>query len=331
MNLTPREIQGFSLGRTLTEMASDRGLHDGLEAELLTEAARHHNESFDPHRVRLPWALLTGRRDMTVAAGNQGAQLVGTATGAPVNPLGHFSVTGRLGVRVMPDLVGNVELPGMASTGANWQADESDAINEQTPSTSKVTLTPHTAGSLVEFSRRLRLQSGIDDALARHLAIRLAALVDNAFIAGTGLSGQPLGLLGQNGIGDVDGASFTWADCLSMEQSASTAAGELPIHFAAHPDVRALLAARVRGTDNNYCWQAGRISDTPAVVSTSVPSATIVCGPFSTAVIGLWGAPILEVDPFTNFKTAGLVARLLVDMDCGFTHPTAFVKADSLS
>lgn len=328
---TPQERRGFSLARVLSGMNSEAGLTGCLEAEILADSARDLGQGYDSHRVNLPLTLLT--RDMSVAlAANSGAQLVATDTAQPFDPIRNFSAAARLGAVFLPGLVGNVDIPTLAITGGSWQNGEADAIDELTPTTGAAQLQPKTVGVTVDFTRRLKLQSAIDSVLARHLLVKLGNLVDAAVIDGTGLSGQPTGLLNASGIGDVSGTNFTWAGALQMEASAATASGEFPIAFLGHPDSRQLLAARAKGTDAGFVWADRRISDTDAYVSASVPSKALLCGPWSTIYIGTWGETVaIEVNPYANFQSGLLSARLMIDMDVGLPGATMFAKSESLT
>ena len=332
MYLSQKERKAFSLSKMLIAMNTDTGLAGSLEAEVLSDAASAVGESFDGHRVHLPLELLT--RDMSVGlAANSGAQLVGTDATQPFDAVGNFSVTRRLGAQFLPGLVGNVDIPTLSfSTGGTWQDGESDSLNEETGTTGKQTLTPKTAGMLVDFSRQLKLQASIDTLLARFMLTKLGNMLDLAVIDGTGANGQPTGLLNASAIGTVTGTSFTWAGALQMEASAATAAGDLPLAFVGHPDARQLLAARAKGTDAGFIWADRRISDVDAYVSAAAPSKSLIVGPWSTVYVGLWGDKLtIEVNPFANFQTGMLSARMMLDCDVGLPAITMFSKTESLT
>jgi len=70
----------------------------------------------------------------------------------------------------------------------------------------------------------------------------------------------------------------------------------------------------------------------PAITSTSVPAATLITGDWRNLVIGVWGAgPIVEVDPFSAFKSGIIGVRILLTCDVGLVHPAAFVVATSIT
>lgn len=329
---TPQERRGFSLARVLSGMNSEAGLNGCLEAEILADQARDLGEGYDAHRIHLPLQLLT--RDMSVGlAANSGAQLAGTDTAEPFHAIRQFSLAARLGAQIMTGLVGNVDIPKITTTtGGGWQDGENDALGEETPTTSKVSLTPKIAGTYIQYTRRLKLQTQIDAILARHMLIQLGNLIDQAVIDGTGLAGQPTGLMNSSGVGDVSGTSFAWDDALAMEASAATAAGDLPLAFVGHPDSRQLLGGRAKGSGDGFIWADRRIGDVDAFASAAAPSKSLLVGPWGTVIIAMWGESIvLEVNPYENFQTGLLGARMLASVDIGLPGVTMFAKSESLT
>jgi hypothetical protein len=121
-----------------------------------------------------------------------------------------------------------------------------------------------------------------------------------------------------------------------MKQLSSEAgARDEDLAFVATPAVRQLLEIREKATGNGgFVWQAGMVADRPAFASNDCPSASMVCGPWSEVVIGLFGPGVtLEINPNeeTKFKQGIIEARVVLDADMGVIRPSAFVKSESIT
>src|SRR3546814_18005930 len=81
-----------------------------------------------------------------------------------------------------------------------------------------VTLTPHHVGGITEMSRQLIQQSApaIEDLVRQDLSYAVAAAVDAAIIAGSGLLGAPTGIIGRSGV-HTAGVPTRWEDVPEIE------------------------------------------------------------------------------------------------------------------
>ena len=322
----------FSLSRLVREMASERGLHDGYEREIAGSAAQIAGEAFDPHRCWVPLGALT--RGMNAA--NDGA-VVGVDTPEPWDVLRAFSVTAAAGLTLIPNLRENLALPRVTSEmSGGWVAqDGTSQYTESQPTLSPVNLTPKLAATSVDYTHLfMRQVDQLEPFLRQQLFGKVGALVDAAVLAGTGNTGEPLGLVGTAGIGTQDGASMDYADLVAMRSTVLTAgAREDRLRWVAAPAVQALLAARESATANGrHLWDNGTVLGRPAHVSTLAPAATLVAGDFSQAVLAIWGAGLkLEIDPYSGFRTGKMTARVVLACDVGFPQAGAFVVASSVT
>lgn len=330
----PKPQPRFSLGRAIREAATERGLHDGYEREVCAGAALMAGEHHDPHRIIVPFGALA-QRDLTV--NNSGAYLTGTATPEPVDILRTWSVVAGAGITVLTGLRENLAIPRVSSapTGA-WVAEDGvSSYAESQPALGSTTLTPKTVATLVDYTRLMHRQvDALEPFLRQQLFGTLGALIDTAFFAGTGSSGQPTGLLNTGNIGTQAGASFDYADAIAMRSTVLTAgAGEDALQWVAAPAVQALLAARFKEAGSGRTlWDTDGVLGRPANATTRAPAATLVLGDFSKAVMGLWGSGIkLEIDPYTAFTTGKLTARVVISLDFAFPQPAAFVVATSVT
>jgi hypothetical protein len=57
-----------------------------------------------------------------------------------------------------------------------------------------------------------------------------------------------------------------------------------------------------------------------------------VVGDWSQLLLAQWGAgPVLEVDPYTSFKTGVVAMRVMFSVDVGVRSPAAFSVATGIS
>jgi HK97 family phage major capsid protein len=271
---------------------------------------------------------------LSAAGADSGAYLVGTKNAAIIDFLRARSVVGRFGATILPGLVGNVTLPKVL-TGAvvTWLTNEAAEAVEQTPTLAQAALTPKTVAVLVEFSRQLLLQSTpvVDLVLGRHLSDALRAAVDAAALAGTGSAGQPLGLVATPGVNSITGTSLAWAGVLDF--IVNSGAANLDVSgWAMTPAVYKLLASREKGAaGSGMILSDGAIDARPALHSTSVPTASLIAGPWPEVWLAEWGAVDLSFDPYTKFTSAIIAVRAMFSLDVAVRYPGAFSVASAIT
>jgi hypothetical protein len=264
--------------------------------------------------------------------------MVGVATSTPIDVLRPWSVVAQAGVQVLTGLTENLAVPRVATkSAAGWLSDEgvSQTADAQ-PVLGLSSMSPKTGAAHISFSRQFRAQAEASEPLMREQLLRgVGELLDVAFFAGAGHSGQPAGLLIQQNIGTQSGSSLGLAGLLAMRDAVLDAgAREENLRWVGHPGVQQTLGAREAASGNGgFLWAGGGILDAPAHATRNAPSGTLVCGDFSTAILALWGPPALkvEVDPFGAFRTGALRARVIVMCDFAFPLPAAFSVATSVT
>ena len=305
----------------------------GPEAEVHAEMERRHGKA-KHGGILVPLSALERRAPNTTAPA---PELVGTDHRADqyIGPLRDSILVQRLGVRTLSGLVGNVSIPKAgAGLTAGWVA-EGSALNESDMDFESVTLTPRHVGGITEMSRQLIQQSApaIEGLVRDDLSFAVAAAIDAAIIAGTGASGQPLGILGRTGSnGEVQGDSLpaSWGDILDIEQMLA-GVNVTPTGWYTSPDVltalRKILKAPAAGSD--FIATASSIGDLPAAASNAAPANTAILGDWSQVLLGQWGAVELLVNPYAEvpYRRGGVLVRAFSTIDVAFRHEKAFVVA----
>ena len=301
----------------------------GAEAEMHAELERRHGPA-KHGGILVPLAAFERRDPNTTTTA---PELVGTAHRADqyIGPLRNSLLVQRLGVRTLSGLVGNVSIPKAgAGLSAGWVA-EGGALPESDMDFDSVTLSPHHVGGITEMSRQLIQQSApaIEGLVRDDLSFAVAAAVDAAIVAGTGLAGQPAGIIGRAGVQTAD-LPATWADVLAIEQLLA-AVNIDPTGWYTSPAVmtalRGILKAASAGSE--YIAGRGTIGELPAASSNAAPDDTAILGDWSQVLLGQWGAVEILVNPYaeTPYKRGGVLVRAMATVDVAVRHEEAFVVA----
>jgi HK97 family phage major capsid protein len=191
-------------------------------------------------------------------------------------------------------------------------------------------LTPKTCGALTTYTKLLEAINPQTEAfIASHLLRVIGATVDAAILGGSGVAGEPQGIVGTAGVGSatVD-ATDSWGDVLGMVQTVAENGSE-PSAIVSTPAVRKLLQGRQRFTSSDSpVWNNAAIGDTKAYATTTCPTGKLIVGDFSQLVLAVWGSGVdLSIDAFTDWATGKITMRLLLSVDTGLMHPASFAVA----
>ena len=340
LDLTPGEVKNYSITRALRSAYSGDWQKAGFERSVTL--ALLGKEPFESNRLLLPPQVLA--RDLVAGSGPAGGFLVETAAGGVLDSLRPIMVTARLGATVITGLQGNLTLArNSGGLTVTWQATEqSQAVETDNFNTGQFVLTPKTCSAFVEASRLFQLLAGDagEAMILRELRLGLAAATDAVAFTGTGVSGQPTGILNTAGVGTFAGASVSYAGLLEaqtdvLSNNALTEGGR--VAFVCRPATASLLANRQGFNANSGpCWQgplsAGSVVGCPAVSTMQLPASTLLAGDFSQMILGEWGGGIdIRVDPYSGFLAGrvGMAASISVDIACGW--PQAFSVATGVT
>lgn len=330
----------FDLGFLITSMAAGTFRKQVSDERSAAESLerRHGPVTGDPHfRCRIPAAAL---RDLTVASGSGGGYLVDSRQTAYAPALQPHSVALKAGAVVVPVSGSSVMAPrGATAASATWLASESAQATESQPALATVAATPRILSCFVEVSRQLLLQSNAGDVIRRELTASAGAALDAAVLNGSGVSGEPLGIIGVAGIGSVTGTSLGVAGITELQTDVVTAkAGHDPATcaYVGTIAVASLLKQRQKfaGTDSPL-WQGpvavGRVDEIRAFSTGGMPAGSLLYGDFSAVEIFQWDALEIAVDPFTKMKESIVGVRLLLAVDVVVRHPAAFSLATGVT
>jgi HK97 family phage major capsid protein len=247
----------------------------------------------------------------------------------------NLSLADRLGVRNLPNLVGNQAVP--TQTGAasgSWMTDEVTGPNASDLTTGQKTLQPKTYMVGAAFSRLSALNTNpaieqitIDDVLA------VANLgKDKALFHGTGTE-QPLGLenLPLIGLGTAV-PTPTFAQAVAMETSVkqNNLGSNGNFGYATTPGIAAYWKTNLKSAGvAGYIMENNLVNGYKVEDSNQITTGFTFFGAWNQAVTGEWGGGIeLVIDPYTGKGTViNVYAYLTVDVMFRYAKAFAMYKA----
>lgn len=286
------------------------------------------------------------QRDITV--GGTGAGLKGTdhLAGNFIDLL--YASNPVMGmVTVLEGLVGDVAIPRYsAGTPVYWVSSEGGSPTEGAGTFDQVALSPKTVGTYLDISRRQQLQSNpaVEDLVLSDLYIAIGLGWGSAMINGSGASGQPLGVLGISGIGDVaggtNGAAPNWEHVAAIVREVSednALMGQLAFLLNSQVVYKLSVTPKVSSTDSHMIYDPDKktLYGYPVEVTNLVPSnltkgsASGICsaipfGAWNEGILGLWSGVDLNIDKSTASTSGGLRLVGLQDGDFDVKHPVSF-------
>lgn len=336
LGMSQRELADYSFSRALDCVRP--GLTDKrkncLECEISTDLARQF--AIPPGCIAIPLDALEFR------AMDSPSYLVGQSAPAGlsfIDVLRNFSLAYRLGAQRLTDLIDNVQLPrATADPSVTWLGPGEAAVPSD-PAFGQISASPKTAVTHAEMSEQLLRQSASGQIVKRVLASAMAAGLDAAVVNGTG-GAQPLGILNTPGVGSASGTTLGLPVLVGAQKTIADANAILDpasLAFATTPAVSELLKLRQRFSNTDSpIWDgalhAGEIEGVKAVASKQIPSATMLCGDWSTVYVCEFGPLILSADNGgTRFNEAKVGLRAMWHVDIFLSAPQAFVKIGSIT
>ncbi len=343
----------------------------GLVRELSKEVQRTSGVSARAEKsFFVPFSALT-RATYVTSGASTGGDLVATELLADefIEYLRNNSVMLALGVRTMPGLVGNIDIPrrsGVAST--YYLSTETTAITQSESTFDQVAMSPKNLAALSKYSRQMLLQGtpGIEELVRRDLTDGLNLALDLGILNGSGSSGQPTGILQTSGIGSVamgtNGGAITLEKVVDLETEVMIDNGAVnrdSVAYVTNAKVMgALKKLRAGGStsgDGSFLYNAdlqaiGR-GPTPATlngygiaVSNQVPStltkgsssgvcSALLMGDFSQAMVGFWGngLEITVGEDQDDFSKALTSVRGIVTYDVAVRHAESFAAIKDIT
>ncbi len=319
-------VGGYELRQVVLHLDEGRAL-EGRTAEVVQELRSRGGFRGIP----LPLEALEVRN--TVSTGVPDPKM----TQSIIDRLFPDSVAGQMGAEMVNIGTGSYEYPLTSSAvAAGWAATEGGVVPGPTQytTTNRSLMPDHTLGIRMQISRRaLKQAGGLEEAIRRDMRGTIAAELDKAAFLGTGLSGQPLGLIAgaaTYGI-TVTAAAATWAafrGAITRFMTANAASGPGSVRVLIRPEMWDLLDDSVYDSGSGITEYQRLLDAVGAVVMSSNALAAPTGTPLaSTAVlttnaggvapffIATWGAIDMIRDPYTDAASGGLRLTGLITAD----------------
>lgn len=350
VNLNQREAKEYSYVRALSAaLARAEGQNcSGFEVEISQDIERNMPASFKRNGgIYVPLSLQRSAiSEALYNTSGKGASTVFTQPGEFIDLLRNASIAIGLGARVMGGLTGPVSFPTQtAGASVSWVAENSGTdVTASNATLGSVGLSPKTMQGTTAFSRQLLAQSSIDveNFIRADLAAAHALACDLAVIHGSGAGNQPTGIYSASGVNSVAmGGVPTFGKIIDMITEVlkdNALVGSLA--FATTPGMAGKLAQTVVAatTDTRMIWSGalnnGDLGGYKAVASNQVSAVLgggsehgIVFGNWSDALIGMWGALELVVDPYSLKKQGMIEVTSFQLCDIALRHAQSFCKA----
>lgn len=352
VDLTPAEVQRWSLSRAVLASLGNDWKAAGFEREVSDEIAKKTGQK--PEGFYMPLSVLNKnvadvlKRDFNVGTAGEAGNLVQTTVMMDefVDVLRNYLVMGRLGATMLYGLTGNIGIPRKTSAGAISNVTEIAAFTETQPNTTLMTLSPKRVGAFVEPSKQAiqQVNASVDAMLQKDLVDGLAVQIENLAFNGTGTSPQPRGIIATAGIGAVvggtNGAQFNWGHMVGLESACANANAEPDIGagYAFNTRTRGWLKTVQKATNLPFIWDGGAmpVNGYRAAVTNNLPnngtkgSASGVCSTavfssnWADLVIGYFGGLDVVVDPYSLATTGQVRITINQFFDTLVRQPASF-------
>ena len=272
----------------------------------------------------LPHAPLL--RDLGLATATGGGNLAATELAAVAAATRPLLVLDALGAqRLEVSGVAQLDLPRFDGGVGGWIS-EGEAASSLSTTVQSASATAHCAAARLGLSRKVRNGSRPDteSAILAEIERAVTNTIEAGFIAGSGSSSQPLGIVHTAGIGTKTfaAATPTWLELIDMLELLGDANGDLSrANWLIHPSkAAALLTVLIDGDGGElavtYSEGRHRIAGIPLAISSNVPEAKVILAQFDTVQQVFFGAPQIVDDRFSNGKAISGASEIVVMNFC---------------
>lgn len=262
-----------------------------------------------------------------------------------IDVLRNRMVLGSLGATMLPDMVGEFDIPKQTAASTAYWVGEAGTVTGSTPTFGQISFTPTTVGAYSDITRRLLKQTSMaaSNLVVNDLTRVLAIEVDRAGINGSGSSNQPEGILQNSSITTVpigtNGGDPTWALAVALESTVAAANGDInAMAYLTSAVGRGKLKTTVKESGYpDYLWDRDNmINGYRAAATNQVPSnltkgsgtnlTALIFGDFSTVHIAYWGGVDITVDPYALATSGGIRLVALLDTQIKFRNTESLAK-----
>ena len=364
IGMSRKELRQYSLVKAIREAGSQGGLQ-GLEREASDAAAKQYRRNPGNLGFIIPedWscrslgeinglnsiqqagelerALEIARhyRALSATTATAGGYTIGTDLlgGSMIDLLRNQCLVLQLGATHLTGLIGNIAIPKVTGGATCYWIAESGSATPSDQTFLQLGLTPKKLTASTAYGRELLNQSSISiEAFVRDdQARQIAVAKDAAAINGTGMNGQPLGILNTPLVQSVNfGGAATWTKVVSFEtllgQKNADQLGKAA--WLTTPGVKGAwkTTSKTAAGYPVFLWENDTVNGYEAASTNNVPSNLVIFGVFSELIIADFAGINVTVDPYSLSLQDQIRTTVVVMTDNGLRHEPAFVvSADS--
>lgn len=277
-------------------------------AKAILEARNSVNKTFELGEQR---AIMTA---------TSGAGAIATDVYTIMDAIRDNMVLTQAGATMLTGLKGDLKLPKLGATTAQWEG-ENDEAADGAPTLTSVTMSPKRLSCYVDLSNKLLEQSSqdINALIQRDIVNAISQALQSTVLGGAvGSTTQPAGIF----YGAGAASELTFADIVDLETTVA-AANSLAdgACYIMHPKAYGKCKTTAKATNTGLGMIAdGEMANGYKVLRTAgvytkdesgTPTFGVAFGDFSELFIGSWGNIAVTVDPYTQ-ATKG-VTRLVIN------------------
>ena len=343
MGMSDKEVQRYKLSNVLRYLSGDNTVNVDFERDVTNNCKRalqRQNSFYIPPEVQRTFT----QRSFDPTSG-AGLVAQNTLYDQHIPFARPKYIMDTLGITMLSGLSGRVIIPKTTTSGQVYWIVGTSSGSESSPTVDQVELLQKQCGAYVDVTRSLMQQSGgTAEAFAvDELQRAMMSGLQNAIINGTGLNGQPTGIL--TAItptidGGVNGVEPTYDHLIDLEGAVQDAnAGDGFGGYLMSKRAKQFLKKTFEAPDKNTAdrlWN--RDSATPVngyagFATTDVPLTSnssnwltpiIHCGDWSSLVVGSWGGMEVAIDTATNSKTGATRIVVLNDVGLAYRNTDSF-------
>lgn len=318
------------------------------EREVSDALAKIHGETITDRGFRLPGKYfgLCNSRDLSVGGTDTGKYLTGVdnLVGLTIEGTRPRSVASRFGATILRPTNASTLPRVTAAPDAVWLGTDETGTTASDETFGQIAIRPYPVSATVRLSMQMVKMGGPerDRVIVNLLTNRLLEAVDRVIFTGTGVSGQPLGILNTSGTNAVSGTSLALLGLIQGQSAVALsevlAAAPGTTGYAAHPGVAETLMQRQKFAGASVAlWEGelsdGRLAGAQALASTALPTGRLVFADWSQLGIAEYdgGSIEIEVDPFTDFRTGRVTVRAYGRFDVFLRYLSAFTVYTAVS
>lgn len=236
-----------------------------------------------------------------------------------------------------------IQVPKTTAHSSAAIVTEAGAISESDPAFGQVSLGAFKYGTMIQVSRELLDDSGVD--LEGYLAMQAGRALGNAFgahmVTGTG-TGQPRGVVTDATVGVTGGTgvtgAFTSDNLIDLQYSVIAPYRASRSAYWVVRDASLAAIRKLKGSDGQYIWQPSLVIGAPDlllgkpivtdpnVAATGLSAKSVIFGDFSQYFVRLAGGVRFERSDDFAFANDLVTFRALMRADAALVDLTGAVK-----